>query len=54
MATFITPATVAKWDDSKRTNFAEHVAAKVALADPRGGLRMRAGTLPAMAPVRAF
>ena len=35
MATFITPATVAKWDDSKRTNFAEHVAAKVALADPR-------------------
>jgi hypothetical protein len=27
--TFITPATVATWDDGKRSNFADHVAAKV-------------------------
>ena len=26
---FITPATVATWDDAKRSNFADHVAAKV-------------------------
>ena len=32
MAAFITKATVAKWDDAKRVNFAEHVAAKVASA----------------------
>jgi hypothetical protein len=28
-AAFITPATVAKWDDSKRASFSAHVAAKV-------------------------
>jgi hypothetical protein len=27
--TFITPATVATWDDGKRSNFADHVSAKV-------------------------
>jgi hypothetical protein len=26
---FITPATAAKWDDGKRGNFVQHVAAKV-------------------------
>ena len=52
MATFITPATVAKWDDTKRTNFAEHVAAKVNTSLARNPLQYAAARECAHADAR--